>query len=489
MPKPTRPDELWAFIGAYFDVWLPWRSFTPGHSSPFNFVSECFFHPERDVAAWASRSGGKTLAGSILAALVFAYTDGIQARVLSGSEDQARFLYEYWSNWCYGLLRSRLNGNVTRRLTKVGGGRMEILAASSKRVRGPKVQLLLEDEVDEIDQDVADAAVGMLDTRDGMPARTRYMSTWHRVGGPMGNLVANRAKSGISLHKWNLWESITECPTDRHQNGKGCDACPLGIYCVPKAREFHADDARKVGIAAEASGFYQVADVIKAIGKLSDDKFLSEWLCERPSAEGMVYPAFDESVHVVDRVPEHLDVFAGLDWGYGVFAGLILGLARKTGIVYLLDTYKAEHATTADNAAGMKALPSWSRVKDVYCDPAGRNKNDQTGRSDIEDFAKYGIECQYTLAKRLRDVHNGIQLVRSYVKSADGRTKFFVLRSPANQAFVDDINNYLNRKVNGVYVDEPVKPQDSDHTADAWRYAFVNRLAGPQGGAVKLGAS
>ena len=69
MTKPRTRQRLWDFISAHFGLNLPWKPFTPGHSSPFNFVATAFFNPSLDVAAWASRSGGKTLGASILAAL------------------------------------------------------------------------------------------------------------------------------------------------------------------------------------------------------------------------------------------------------------------------------------------------------------------------------------------------------------------------------------------------------------------------------------
>ncbi|MCD6364568.1 MAG: hypothetical protein J7M14_01705, partial [Planctomycetes bacterium] len=151
MNRPGNRADLWLFIYQHFGLRLPHRSFTKGHSSPFGFVADAFFNPGLDIAAWASRSGGKTLGASIIAAMQYLFTDGLQGRVLGGSEDQARNLYEYWQRWCGGILTGRIEGETRRQLTRVAGGRFEILSASQKRVRGPKVQLLFEDELDEID--------------------------------------------------------------------------------------------------------------------------------------------------------------------------------------------------------------------------------------------------------------------------------------------------------------------------------------------------
>lgn len=487
MFRPRTNRQLWAFIGAYFDLWLPFTSYTPGNSNPFAFVVDAFFHPADDLAAWSCRSGGKTLCGSVIAALEYQFTDGIQARVLSGSEDQAKFLYEYWQNWCHGFLSPRLNSEPTRFLTRVAGGRFEILAASQKRVRGPKIQRLYQDEVDEIDPEIGEVSLGMLASRPDLSARTIYASTWHRIGGPMGKLVRACPGNGVRLHKWNLWEAIGNCPESRHRQGRGCRDCPLAVDCVAKAQEYFRQPNRKIGIAADARGIFAVEDACKIWLKNSRETVEAEYLCKRPSPQGLVYFTFDESVHVRKAPPEHLEIYRAIDWGYNVFVCLWLGV-DKNETVWLLDTYRAETGTVKQHAEALKS----HRIEDIsatYCDPAGRNKNDQTGRSNIDEFKSNGIECRYTLARQWTEIANGIRLLRSFLKPASGPARFFVVDTPANRRFTDDIQGYVNRKVNDQYIDEPVKPQESDHTMDALRYFFVNRMAGRGGGVVKLGAS
>ena len=265
--RPQSKDALQGFVLQHFGLWLPRRVWTPGHSTPFAFVADAFFHPERDIAAWASRSGMKTLGASVIAALEFLYLDNLQARVLAGSEDQARFLYQYWQEWCNGVLTDRVVGDIKRLNTSVGGGKFEILAASEKKVRGGKVQRLFEDELDTIAPEIDQAAVGMIDSRPGLPGRTIYTSTWHRPMGLMGKLIDGCPDNGVSLHKWNIWESVAKCPKERHQNGRGCRDCPL-TPCMDKAREVWGPRAR-TGAASLGEGVYGIDVLIKAYKKLS----------------------------------------------------------------------------------------------------------------------------------------------------------------------------------------------------------------------------
>ena len=466
-------QELWYYIVTQFGVSLPHKVFTPGHSSPFAFVADAFFHPGKDVAAWANRSGIKTLGASILAALEFRFTQGLQGRVLAGSEAQAKFLYAYWQEWCGGLLADCLNGSVTQHLTRVNGGKFSILAASQKQVRGPKVHRLYEDELDEIPPDIDRSAAGMIASRGGIPGRTVYTSTWQYANGPMAKLVESCPENGVTLHKWNLWESLEQCPQERHDGGKNCEDCPLGPVCLAKAREYHLDPEWPVGIAAETCGLYTIDDAIKSYRKVGTLMWDAEYECKRPSIEGLVYPMFDADTHRCDTPPADLKIYRAIDWGLNVFVCLWIGL-DKNGTAYLLDTYRSERATIPQHAKYILA----HKLKDAratYCDPAGRNQNDQTGKSDVQVFGGLGIECSFKLSKKLREVHNGLQMVRNALQPASGPPRLFYVPSPANRTFVKAMQSYCNRKVNSIWIDEPQDPQEYEHIPDALRYYFVNR--------------
>jgi len=493
--KPANEKELWAFIAAHFGIRLPHCAYSIGHSSPFGFIADGFFNPADDIAAWACRSGGKTLGASVLARLEFIWSSGLNARVLSGSEDQAKNLYEYWTNWCHSIRSDQLNGPVNIKKTAINSGRMAILTASQKSVRGPKLHRLYQDEVDEIDPDLMDAAAGTVSSRGGIPGRTVYTSTWHRMDGSMGRIVDGVPDNGVRLHRWNLWECIGQCPEERHEHGRNCETCPLGRDCLDARIEGEglsvgivsggngsvAQQGERatcpVGIAAEPFGIYAVADAIKAAQKVSRETWDAEYLCNRPSPQGLVYSSFDELKHVCERAPEHLTYYRAIDWGYNAFVCLWLGV-DKSDATYLLDTYKSSTAVVADNAKHILAHPI-RNVQATYCDPAGRNKNDQTGVSDISTFRKLGIHCTYRLDRRATEVANGIRVVRNHLNPAAGPPRFHIVRTPANRTAIRAMQSYINRKVNGEYIDDPVKPQDNDHIPDALRYFFVNRMSGP----------
>ena len=479
MQRPTDRQWLWSFIDTHFGVALPHKVFTPGHSTPFEFVADAFLHPEQDVAAWANRSGGKTLGASILAALEFRFNTGLQARVLSGSEDQAKFLYEYWRQWCSGFLADLVRGDPQKLLTDIGGGKFEILAASPKKVHGGKVQRLFEDELDEIAEELYQDAMGMIDSRPGLPGRTVITSTWHRANGLMGKVVEACPDNGIRLHKWNVWESIANCPSDRHGNGPGCLTCPLGNSvdgkpgpCLAKAREIWGA-GKRCGVASHGAGIYAIEDVIKVYLRASKGVWDSQYECKRPSVEGLVYPDFDPVLHGCDKAPEQLSIYRAIDWGVNVFICLWIG-ETKEGDVYVLDTYRAEDAILSQHARHINAHKI-QNAKATYCDPAGRQRSDQTGKSAIQEFGRLGIPCRYQTGAKATNVKNGIELIRAALRPASGPPRLHYLKHAGNKPFVQAMQGYENRKVNGVWIDEPKDPQEWEHVPDALRYWYANR--------------
>jgi len=393
-------------------------------------------------------------------------------------------LYEYWEQWCWDILRDRVKGNPGRSITRLDNGDFEILSASAKRVRGPGIQRLYWDEVDEIDPSLLAASVGTLTTLNDVPARTVAMSTWHHPHGPMSELVAHAADRGISLHRWNIWETIAACPRERHQDGRGCAVCPLGPACLAKAVQL--DPRAKVGIAAEAAGLFAIDDAIKQYSHWSTQQWQAEAECSRPTLGGLVYPQFDRRVHVEPELnfQAELPIYRAIDWGLNDFVCLWIQ-PDKRGSVRVVDELWTRQATTHDVAARIRALDEGVQVDATFCDPAGRNRNDQTGYSDIDVFASRGIPCRYTLSPWAREIRNGLNLIRAALAPAVGPPRLVI--AGKCQQLIQAFESYKLRQVNGQYIDEPVKPQPCDHPMDALRYYFVNRHVPMRAQAQRMG--
>ncbi|MCP4379807.1 MAG: hypothetical protein GY794_27030, partial [bacterium] len=253
------------------------------------------------------------------------------------------------------------------------------------------------------------------------------------------------------------------------------DNCPLEPACLAKAREFHCDENWPVGIAAEGGGLYRIDDAIKAYRKVSKRMWQGEFLCQRPSVEGAIYPEFDHLDHGCrsEDLPADLKIYRAIDWGLGVFVCLWLG-QDIDGRVYLLDTYRAEYGRLKQHAEYI-LNHKLQRVEASYCDPAGSSRNDQTGRSNMQEFGRWGIPCTCVTSPKLRNVQYGIALVRAALAPADGPPMLRFVTGEGNNSFVKAMQSYRNRKVNDIWIDQPQDPQEFEHIPDALRYFFVNR--------------
>ena len=63
------------------------------------------------------------------------------------------------------------------------------------------------------------------------------------------------------------------------------------------------------------------------------------------------------------------------------------------------------------------------------------------------------------------------------------------MRSDNNKALIRDFHSYRNRRVNDVWIDQPMDPQEGEHTMDALRYFFVHRMRPREIKRVGVGAS
>lgn|GEM_PF-5937762 len=132
------------------------------------------------------------------------------------------------------------------------------------------------------------------------------------------------------------------------------------------------------------------------------------------------------------------------------------------------------------------------RLQAVYCDPAGRARNSQTGLRDVQVYTHElkaagvligGLDYPRSLLDR--HIPNGIEVVRARLQGADGARRFFVaehLTEPAHTGTFPRGKVGIHGSFSGYRYpdnkpgsDEPVKDGIHDHPSDAVRYYAVVR--------------
>ncbi|MBL8756851.1 MAG: hypothetical protein JNK35_00300 [Phycisphaerae bacterium] len=480
---------------------------------------------------WASRGGGKTFLGAVATALDMLFKPGIEVRILGGSLDQsARMLAHLRRIFEHPLLRGRVEGKPTEKQIRLDtGSRVQVLAQSETAVRGTRVQKLRCDEVDLFDREIWEAA--QLTTRSmrlpgpwgpWVRGSVEALSTMHRPFGVMFELVGSLARGVPApgqagergdrrsrvLFRWGVVDALEACEASR-----ACAECGLLPECGGRAK------ADRPG----GAGHVTIDDALDLKSRVSRSAWASEMLCLRPKRDDAVYAEFTPARHVyaeglgaapqrfgsgppdADRVPMPEPrrprgepppprLIAGMDFGYRGLTVVLWALVEPDGTVRVIDE-RATAGERLDAHIGAIIASPWGLPEWIGVDPAGRQANQQTGRSNIEQLERRGL----VIRARALPVAVGTALVRARLDpagpvqaaglpaSAGGATPASLLTLDGSPVGGAPPRLLIHARCGAVIESlqrhhydpdrpdryEPVK-DGSDHAADALRYLVVN---------------
>lgn len=205
-------NTLRNFVYYSFGVSVPDTQVCPNHSTPWRAFCDAYF-ARYPVTVWeASRGfGGKSFLLSLLA-LVEACTLKVDVNVLGGSGEQsARVLAHMGNLWNHSHApRNLLRSDPSKRETHlVWGNRVQALMASQKSVRGPHAPRLRLDEIDEMDLQILDAAMGQPMTQAGVKPQTVMSSTHQNPDGTMTEILKRAREKNWAVHTW-CWKETAQ---------------------------------------------------------------------------------------------------------------------------------------------------------------------------------------------------------------------------------------------------------------------------------------
>lgn len=204
---PRTKRELWSWFRAVLGMTIPPVKVCPDHVAPLDVAWALYTRQYPVIVLKASRglAGKSQLLATIAAGI--SILQGVEVLVLGGSMHQSLNVQKISADlWEYPMAPK---GLLLREPTKTeyvmkNGGRVRAVPASQKSVRGPHPNILLMDEIDEMDLEVLDSAMGMPMPKRGSPACT-IMSSTHQY--PFGTMteVLNRANDQPN------WWSVRWC--------------------------------------------------------------------------------------------------------------------------------------------------------------------------------------------------------------------------------------------------------------------------------------
>lgn len=190
----------------------------------------------------------------------------------------------------------------------------------------------------------------------------------------------------------------------------------------------------------------------KPSGMFYDRDILGLWV----TGEGIVYQDFDQNTMLVDEIPDNLNYYCGVDWGYAKGHENVItvfGDDPETDVTYLTGIF---------NSTG-KFIDYWVDIAHKIQGEHGRNINFWCDSARPE-YVNYFQENNINARNADKSVMDGVEYCAQRIKT----NKFKVLRSCA-KPFLDDIYQYVWDPIKGV----PKK--EHDNVMDSFRYAVYNQ--------------
>ncbi len=107
------------------------------------------------------------------------------------------------------------------------------------------------DEIDEIEPEIREAAMGMAMEKHGCTASVLMTSTWHRVAGPMAELMERGRAGAFPVDTFCMFEVLESCPDERSgPNLREMSRMPVGALVPLGPRSDPAGPPEGQAIAA-----------------------------------------------------------------------------------------------------------------------------------------------------------------------------------------------------------------------------------------------
>lgn len=205
---------------------------------------------------------------------------------------------------------------------------------------------------------------------------------------------------------------------------------------------------------------------------LSDDQLESRRYGRFKESVGLVYPEFDENVHVIDPFPvpydwqDTISIDPGLNnplsahWYAVDYDGVVYVIAEHFEAGKDIE-YHSNEIKRISQSLGWKT-DSKGRLNAII-DSAANQKTLASVKSVTELFCDYGILVNPNVNK---DLFSGIQRVKSYLKVTQGKSKIYIFRNCVN--LIRELKSYW-------WKDGDTPRKYDDHALDELRYYIMRK--------------
>lgn len=286
------------------------------------------------------RGGGKS---KILGAIGFAkwFLQKRSIVDMGGSLEQARGVYNYFSNHCYshGSIIDGLPQEPTMQKTESDlGNYFKAVAASQKQVRGPHPDNLFIDEACETKDELILSALPMINT--SQTPLVVMTSTFHKIFGLFQETWDHADNYGWVRYSWDIIDVCKPFSLDVFKNPELIEL--IDDLTIEQAGE-QSLEHRIAGRTGDPEGWVKFESILQAWReKKTLDWFDIEYMGSRPSSQGMVNDPEDVDACIIPEFGQYAftfgaEVAGGLDWGFAGMTAWTPWMAWKDGVKVQLE--------------------------------------------------------------------------------------------------------------------------------------------------------
>ncbi|MBO4594359.1 MAG: terminase family protein [Clostridia bacterium] len=218
--------------------------------------------------------------------------------------------------------------------------------------------------------------------------------------------------------------------------------------------------------------FLDKEEIESLSSSLSEDQAESRRYGRFKAAQGLVYPEFDENVHVIDPfdVPPDWQGTLSIDPGLNNPLSCHWYCVDYDGTVYVVAEHFEAGKDVSYHAKRIREISdalSWKRKNgriDALIDSAANQRTLSGIKSVTELFYENGINANPRVNK---DLFSGIQTVKSYL-IGNGKPRLYIFRNCVN--LIRELKSYF-------WGDDDVPKKKDDHALDELRYYLMTRPA------------
>jgi hypothetical protein len=468
---PSTDEELDEFIWLAFKKRLPKKVITKNHKTPFAFVSDLYFERTKNALGFANRSGGKTLAVSILNFLDMFFKRTCEIASAGAVRDQADKCYRYFcdhlrrdwfKDWCR-MYRKKTGKNfiiknIQSETIFSNGSMQEVITGTESGLRSPHPHKARIDEIDLMEWKVLQTGLSMARSTDKIRGQNVFTSTRQKQRGSMQRMLDESEAKGIEIYEWNIWESLEKCER-RCKDDYIYGTCPVYVFCRGKAHH--------------CEGFYKIDDFVDKVRLLDRETWEVEWLNKRPSRHKLVYNMFDNNKHIVNEkkllemtgypFPQpHWYRICGLDFGSSPGHPFVyVKICQLPNNAWMVSyEYVGQQRLLRDHAYSIKNSPYYLRSDRIYAD---------WDAQDRMELRALGI-ATYAAKK---DLSTGIDYIKTLLSGFPPKEEPMLYVWHECQFTINEFGMYQWPTRSDGKVDRTGRPvKEDDHAMDAVRYAL-----------------